>query len=153
MFKEFNIGDKLSLKDIQVGMIIDLLPYNQIKDIPTFKDVEVISLQPPFGIGVMYKNSDWYINLLEDYCVCFKSSPSVSSTDNTSCLSKQSIEEAIKTLSQAAQELSTHVSVDGKGNVTVYSDYHQEDLVFNTAEKLLQYIACVKKLDSFKENN
>lgn len=34
MSKEFKIGDKLSLDDIEVGMIVDLLPYNQIKGYP-----------------------------------------------------------------------------------------------------------------------
>ena len=73
----------------------------------------------------------------------------VSSTQQQSVLDEQSIAEAIKTLSRASQELSTHVTVDGKGNVTVYSDYHQEDLVFDTAEKLVQYIECVKQMNSF----
>lgn len=149
MNKEFKVGDELSPDDIKVGMIVDLLPYNQIKNYPTLKDVEVKSLQPPFGIVVVYKSTDWFIDLIGDYCVRFKSEPPVTTTQPCDQSFEQSIEEAIKTLSRASQELSTHVTVDGKGVVTVYSDYHEERLVFDTAEKLVQYMECVKQRNSF----
>ena len=67
-------------------------------------------------------------------------------------LSEQSIAEAIKTLSQASQELQTSVSVNSEGELTIYSNYHEKELTFNldSLDQSVQYIECVKKLDKFK---
>jgi len=155
MDKQFRVGDELSPDNIEVGMIVDVLTGDY-----HYKECTILVLKPNFvsfetpnfeGAVFNYerfRNNSSIKFLFRGY---IKNSP-VTSSDNLSSVSEQSITEAIKTLSQAAQELSTHVSVDGKGNVTIYSDYHQEELVFDTAEKLLQYIECVKKLDNFGEN-
>lgn len=156
MSKEFKIGDKLSLDDIEVGMIVDLLPYNQIKGYPpTLKDVEVKSLQYPFGIVVVYRSSDWFIDIIEDYYVRFKSEPPVTTTQLCDQSFEQSIAEAIKTLSRASQELQTRVAVNADGELTIYSHYHEKELTFNldSLDQLVQYVECVKKLDSLNKGS
>ncbi|UUW39884.1 hypothetical protein VP14_197 [Vibrio phage VPMCC14] len=149
MNKEFKIGDKLSPEDIEVGMVVDIV--NRSSGDTLRKDIKITKLTSYGGFEHTegsFGNHMFYNVILKGWMT---TEHPVTTSDKLSSVSEQSITEAIKTLSQAAQELSTHVSVDGKGNVTVYSDYHQEELVFDTAEKLLQYIECVKKLNSFGE--
>jgi hypothetical protein len=66
-------------------------------------------------------------------------------------LDEQSIEEAVKTLSQAAQELSTHITVSTEGEIVIYSDYHEQELTFDTTGKFMQYVECVKQMNKFGE--
>lgn len=152
MVKQFKIGDKLSPDDIKVGMIVDVLTGSC-----GYKECTILLLKPDFVSfetpdfeGAVFNYERFRNNrsikfLFRGYSQNFV----VSSTDNTSPLYEQSIVEAIKTLSQASQELQTNVSVTSEGELTIYSNYHEKELVFDTAEKFMQYIKCVKQMNSF----
>lgn len=87
----------------------------------------------------------------EDLIFAYEESPEAS-TQQSNTLSEQSIAEAIKTLSQASQEIQTKFSVNSEGELTIYSNYHEKELTFNLdrLDQLMQYIECVKNLDKFK---
>lgn len=150
MNKEFNIGDKLSPKDIKVGMIVSI-----IRKFPSELLHEDITVQAKIPErGFMYSGTKEFHNWGCFY-VIYKGEvkPSVSNTQQQSPLDGQSIAEAIKTLSQASQGLQTSVSVNSEGELTIYSHYHEKELTFNlgSLDQLAQYVECVKKLDKFKD--
>lgn len=155
MDKQFKIGDKLSPDDIKVGMIVDVLTgsccYKECTILLLKHDF--VSFETPDFEGAVFNYERFRNNrsikfLFRGYSQNFVVSPS--QQHNT--LSEQSIAEAIKTLSRAGQELQTKVSVNSEGEVVVYSDYHQEDLTFDTAEKFMQYVECVEQMNKFGEN-
>lgn len=143
--KKFKVGDELSPDDIEVGMIVDIV--SKSGDGMKRNNVTVLELLICGG----FQHSESTFGNYRSFKVIFKGyseSPEVSSQQHNN-LSEQSIEEAVKTLSQAAQELSTGISVDEEGNIVIYSDYHQDEIKFDTTEKFMQYIECVKEMNKF----
>lgn len=106
--------------------------------------VHIEHIATEYSVFIEYKDKGFF-TLVE---------PPANSSEELHPLSEQSIAEAIKTLSQASQELQTSVSVNSEGELTIYSNYHEKDLTFNldSLDQLVQYIGCVKQLDSFGES-
>lgn len=155
MDKQFKIGDKLSPDDIEVGMIVDVLTgsccYKECTILLLKHDF--ISFETPDFEGAVFNYERFRNNrsikfLFRGYSQNFV----VSHSQQHNTLSEQSIAEAIKTLSQASQELQTRVAVNADGELTIYSHYHEKELTFNldSLDQLAQYVDCIKKLDKFK---
>ncbi|AGH31894.1 hypothetical protein VPIG_00036 [Vibrio phage PWH3a-P1] len=147
MTKQFKIGDELSSEDIEIGMVVDIV--NRGSGVKFRSDVIVTSISPCGG----FTHSETSFGNYMFFKVIFKGyveSPETS-TQQHNTLDEQSIEEAVKTLSQAAQELSDHISVDEEGKIIIWSNYHSNEIKFDTAEKFMQYVECVKQLNKFGE--
>lgn len=154
--KLFQSGDKLSPDDIEVGMIVDVLTgsccYKECTILLLKHDF--VSFETPDFEGAVFNYERFRNNRSIKFLFRgYSENITVSSTDNTSSLSEQSIAEAIKTLAQAAQELQTMVAVNADDELTIYSHYHEKELTFNldSLDQLVQYVECVKKLDKFKD--
>ncbi|WNO47205.1 hypothetical protein [Vibrio phage vB_VibM_10AMN] len=151
MKKKFDIGDKVRLPEGSKYLTHDdgfqLKGIGEVASVDddAFKDypVRVYWFEDNKRVTNCYKHED----LLLVY-----GNPSESLSQQHNTLDEQSIAEAIKTLSQASQELQTRVAVNADGELTIYSHYHEKELTFNldSLDQLAQYVDCIKKLDKFK---
>lgn len=86
----------------------------------------------------------------------FKANNSESSPQSTQTASttenEQLYSDMFMTLLQATQKLSDGITVTTEGKFSVWSEYHDHELVFDTLDNLLEYVNVVEKMKSFEKN-
>lgn len=148
MKHKFDIGDKVRLTEGSKYLTND--DGFQLKGIGEVASVDDDAFEDYPVRVYWFENNKRGTNCYkhEDLILVYKN-PTETTSQQHNSLSEQSIEEAVKTLSQAAQELSDHISVDEEGKIIIWSNYHSNEIKFDTAEKFMQYIECVKQMNKF----
>lgn len=135
-------GNKEALSYFDTADIIFLDPdkyrYYSYGDSLHIEDIET-----GYSIFIEEKDNQYFVEVNNT-----KSTPQPTQTASDTKDTPMSYDK-FETLLRASQHLSQGVTVTPEGKFSVYSEYHEEELTFDSIDMLEEYVNLIKKLNSF----